>query len=66
MKTPGYGLWEHKKELRNDTIADFAEEDLKFCTGETGKNIPYILESNLHPFYSFRGLKNQIRIRFAI
>jgi hypothetical protein len=27
--------------------------------------IPYILESNPHPFYSFRGLKNQIRIRIA-
>jgi hypothetical protein len=24
---------------------------------------PYILESNPHPFYSFRGLKNQMRIR---
>jgi hypothetical protein len=28
--------------------------------------ILYILESNPHPFYSFRGLKNQIQIRFAI
>ena len=28
-------------------------------------NIPYILESNLHPFYSFRGLKNQLRIIIA-
>jgi hypothetical protein len=28
--------------------------------------IPYILESNPHPFYSFRGLKNQMRIRFAV
>jgi hypothetical protein len=27
--------------------------------------IPYILESNAHPFYSFRGLKSQMRIRFA-
>jgi hypothetical protein len=27
--------------------------------------IPYILESNAHPFYSFRGLKNQMRIRLA-
>jgi hypothetical protein len=25
--------------------------------------IPYILESNSHPFYSFRGLKNQMWIR---
>jgi hypothetical protein len=27
--------------------------------------IPYILESNLHPFYSFRGLKNQMQIRIV-
>jgi hypothetical protein len=27
------------------------------------KQLPYILESNPHPFYSFRGLKNQMRIR---
>jgi hypothetical protein len=26
-------------------------------------NIPYILKSNPHPFYSFRGLKNQMRMR---
>jgi len=28
--------------------------------------IPYILESNPHPFYNFRGLKNQMRVRFAV
>jgi hypothetical protein len=28
--------------------------------------LPYILESNPHLFYSFRGLKNQMRIRFAV
>jgi len=28
-------------------------------------DIPYILESNPHSFYSFRGLKNQIRITIA-
>ena len=27
--------------------------------------LPYILESNPQPFYSFRGLKIQMRIRFA-
>jgi hypothetical protein len=26
-------------------------------------SIPHILKSNPHPFYSFRGLKNQMRIR---
>jgi hypothetical protein len=33
--------------------------------GESAAQIQYILESNPHPFYSFRGLKNQMRIRFA-
>ena len=28
-------------------------------------DLPYNLESNPHPFYSFRGLKNQTRIRIA-
>ena len=28
-------------------------------------NLPYILESNPHPFYGFRGLKNQMLIRIA-
>ena len=27
--------------------------------------VPYILESNPQPLYSFRGLKNQLRIRIA-
>ena len=29
------------------------------------REIPYILESNPHPLYSFRWLKNQMRIRIA-
>ena len=28
-------------------------------------NIPYILEYNAHPFYSFRGPKSRMRIRFV-
>ena len=32
----------------------------------TTKQLPYILESNPHPFYSFRGLKYQMRIRFVV
>jgi len=27
--------------------------------------LPYILESNPHPFYSFRGLRNEMRITVA-
>ena len=38
---------------------DIGAFEIKSC--ET----PYILESNPHPFYSFRGLKNQVRIRIA-
>jgi hypothetical protein len=34
-------------------------------TGNKSEDLPYILESNPHPFYSFRGLKNQMRIRIA-
>jgi hypothetical protein len=30
---------------------------------QTHAYLPYILESNPHPFYSFGGLKNQMRIR---
>jgi hypothetical protein len=29
------------------------------------RNVPYILQSNPHPFYSFRGLKNQMQITIA-
>jgi len=29
------------------------------------REIPYILESDQHPFYSFRGLKNEMQIRIA-
>jgi hypothetical protein len=29
------------------------------------RKVPYILESNPHPFYSFRGLKNQMLIIIA-
>jgi hypothetical protein len=32
-------------------------------TSTTYIHIPYIRESNPHPSYSFRGLKNQMRIR---
>jgi len=35
------------------------------CTEADSVRIPYILESNPHHFYSFRGLKNQMRNRIA-
>ena len=37
----------------------------KLAKGQILLRIPYTLESNPHPFYSFRGLKNQMRIRNA-
>jgi hypothetical protein len=37
-----------------------------FNMGVLKSDVPYILESNPHLFYSFRGLKNQMRIRFAV
>jgi hypothetical protein len=36
-----------------------------FVTKFYTTNIPYILEFNPRPFYTFKGLKNQMRIRIA-
>jgi len=36
-----------------------------FVASLSRPHIPYILESNPHPFYAFRGLKNQMRSRIA-
>jgi hypothetical protein len=52
-------------------------EEVSVVTGSVtsvniNHEIPYILESNPHPFYSFRGLKksdvdyNRMQIRFAV
>jgi len=38
---------------------------LLVLTREMLNEVPYIIESNPHSFYSFRGLKNQMRIRIA-
>jgi len=38
-------------------------QKLKVGTYRQHGDLPYILESNPYPFYSFRGLKNQMRIR---
>jgi len=35
------------------------------CRNKSTENIQYILESNPHQFYSFRGLKNQMWITIA-
>jgi hypothetical protein len=35
------------------------------CPNKSTENIPYILESNPHHFYSFRRIKNQMRITIA-
>ena len=41
------------------------EELFASPVSDFNERIPYILESNPHPFYSFRGLKNHMRIRIA-
>ena len=38
---------------------------MKICNAVAINKLPHILEPNLHPFYSFRGLKSQMRIRIA-
>ena len=40
-------------------------DEISYPYKATGTNVPYILESNPHPFYSFRGVKNQMRIRIS-
>ena len=50
---------QRREESRYRYERDKIKEELIF------KNVPYILESNPHPFYCFRGLKNQMRIRMA-
>jgi hypothetical protein len=41
-------------------------DGISVCLTVIFAHIPYILESNPHPFYGFRGLKNQMRIRIAV
>jgi len=49
----------------NQTPGNYPKGNLLYSVhGESLKSrLPYILESNPHPFYSFRGLKNQMRGR---
>jgi len=58
----------------NQNIGTILEMLEQYCTSKcwnsssecrNSTSIPYILESNPHPFYSFRGLKDQMRIRIA-
>ena len=44
------------------TILNFSSKNSAF---EFAREVLYILESNPHPFYSFRGLKNQMLTRIA-
>src|SRR5215469_1130041 len=50
----------HNCELSLPTATPLREWTVSYL-----RTIPYILESNPHPFYSFRGLQNQIWIRIA-
>jgi hypothetical protein len=42
------------------------DHDVQTAGFNTAQNLPYNLKSNPHPFYSFRGLNNQMHIRFAV
>ena len=61
----------HSKQVRRFCIIRIVEtkhrnQDVKIPTCFIGiLYVPYILESNSHPFYSFRELKNQMRIIIA-
>ena len=53
----------------SDTVASVLYERVWSIGGmiPTGDSeLPYIMESNPHTFYSFRWLKNETRIRFAV
>jgi len=52
-----YEMWQPINQLWN--------VDRRIKNNTANCNLPYILESNPPPFYSFRGLKNQMRIRIA-
>jgi hypothetical protein len=54
--------------MRSDTkVSSFPDDGWPLltwlCPVINVSHLPYILESNPHPFYSFRGLKNEMRIR---
>ena len=53
----------HPKEPARYNLLQFKPTNSHNCIRFTV--IPYILESNPHPFYSYRGLKNQMWIRIA-
>jgi hypothetical protein len=69
-------LWDRKGEIESDLVRRRKQlhlgggkmlEDVNcLCCENEGTDIQYILESNPHPFYGFRGLNNQMRIRFAV
>ena len=61
------GQWRrlHNEELNSQQCGRGLKFQTKQQIGEKQPNVPYILESNPHPFYSFRGLKNQMRIRIV-
>jgi len=68
LLAPAYSLMYHGV---SDTISQQVQAPFQAQTTTARFSItyvihtPYVLESNPHPFYSFRGLKNQIRIKIA-
>ena len=51
--------------MHENPFSSIIRADRMACMPTVRRDIPYILESNPHPFYSFRGLKNQVRIRIG-
>ena len=60
-----YLYWK-KDGLHIELLDVWSEPNKTAQTSAQHFEVPYILEYNPHPFYSFRGLKNQMRIRFAV
>jgi hypothetical protein len=53
-------------EIFMEHACDTDVEDMLKMVSLSASSLLYILESNSHPIYSFRGLKNQTWIRFTV
>jgi len=58
------GLGETPEDATNDNVHITTQMNLGVSTEDVDE-LPYILKSNPHPFYSFRALKNEMWIRIT-
>jgi hypothetical protein len=63
LSVPGNGSSIFLKNTMCSSTVHQLFTEFKIVYDRSKREVPYILESNPHPFYSFRGLKNQMRIR---